>query len=62
MSKARLGPLKHMGETVWNELAGATLSSRITAWIQKYSGVCFGTTYHFLDSMIVRDMLDKESY
>jgi len=62
MAKARLGPLIHMGETVRNELSGATLSARITKWIQKYSGVHFESTVHFLDSRIVRDMLDKESY
>ena len=33
MSKARLGPLTHKGETVRNELGGATLASRIKIWI-----------------------------
>ena len=62
MAKARLGPLTHMGETVRNELSGATLSARITTWIQKNSGVRFENAIHFLDSRIVRDMLDKDSY
>ena len=62
MAKARLGPLTHIGETVRNELSGATMSSRITNWIQRHSGLQFKNTHHFLDSRIVRDMLDKDSY
>ena len=54
--------MTHLGETVRNELSGATMSARITTWIQRHSGVKFGAAHHFLDSRIVRDMLDKESY
>ena len=38
MSKARLAPLTHKGETVRNELSGATLTSRIKIWIMQESG------------------------
>ena len=62
MSKARLGPLTHKGETVRNELSGATLTSRIKIWLIQESGFEFGHHYHFLDSMIVLDMMKKQSY
>ena len=62
LSKARLSPLSHKGETVRNELCGATLSARLKTWLQKNSEVEFGNFYHFLDSRIVKDMIVKESY
>ena len=62
MSKARLGPLTSKGETVRNELGGATLASRIKLWIIQESGLTFQTHYHFLDSMIVLAMMKKKSY
>ena len=62
LSKSRLSPLSHKGETVRNELSGATLSARLKSWIQKNSEIEFGNYYHFLDSQIVKDMLAKESY
>ena len=62
LSKSRLAPLTHKGETVRNELSGATLSSRLKTWTQKNSEVEFGGFYHFLDSQIVKDMLAKDSY
>ena len=62
LSKSRLGPLAYKGETVRNELSGATLSSRLKQWVQKNSEIEFGQFYHFLDSQIVKDMLAKDSY
>ena len=62
LSKSRLGPLMHKGETVRNELSGATLSARLTHWTRKNSGIEFDCHHHFLDSQIVKDMLGKESY
>ena len=34
MSKAKLGPLTHSGETSRNELSGATIASRIKVYVQ----------------------------
>ena len=62
LSKSRLGPLMHKGETVRNELSGSTLSARLKTWIQRNSDIEFGEFHHFLDSQIVRDMLAKDSY
>ena len=62
MSKAKLGPLTHKGETVKNELCGATFASRLKIWILQESGINFQNHHHFLDSMIVLDMMKKESY
>ena len=62
MSKAKLGPLTHKGETVKNELCGATFASRIKIWIVQESGIHFKDHHHFLDSMIVLDMMKKLSY
>ena len=62
MSKAKLGPLTHKGETVKNELCGATLASRIKIWLIQESGLNFKKHFHFLDSMIVKEMLKKSSY
>ena len=41
LSKSRLAPLTHKGETVRNELSGATLTSRLKTWTQKNSEVEF---------------------
>ena len=62
LSKSRLGPLTHKGETVRNELSGSTLSARLKFWVQKNSEVEFGNFFHFLDSRIVKDMMAKDSY
>ena len=62
LSKSRLGPLTHKGETVRNELSGATLTARLKHWVQRNSEVEFSSFYHFLDSQIVKDMLMKDSY
>ena len=62
MSKAKLGPLDHQGETVRNELSGATYASRLKTWIQQQSNLIFNCHYPFLDSRIVQDMIKKESY
>ena len=62
MSKAKLGPLTHKGETVKNELCSATLASRIKICLIQESGLNFKKHFHFLDSMIVKEMLKKSSY
>ena len=62
MSKAKLGPLNYKGETVRNELSGATFASRLKIWIIQNSGLQFRAHHHFLDSRIVQDMLAKDSY
>ena len=62
MSKAKLGPLTHKGETVRNELSGATYASRLKIWIMQESGFTFRSHHHFLDSMIVLAMMKKQSY
>ena len=62
MAKAKLGPLTHKGETVKNELCGATLASRMKIWLIQESGLVFKNYFHFLDSMIVKEMLKKSSY
>ena len=58
----RLRPLGHLGETVHNKLSGATLSARLKVWIQKNLDVKFKDFNHFLDSRIVQDMLNNDSY
>ena len=60
--KSTLSPLSHNGDTVRNELSGATLSARLKLWVQKNSEIQFGNYYHFLDSQMVKDMLAKEIY
>ena len=45
-----------------NELGAATLAARQKEFIQKNSGIVFGEFFHFLDSMIVQDMLAKDLY
>ena len=62
MAKAKLGPLTHKGETVKNELCGAVLASRLKIWLIQESGVKFKDHHHFVDSMIVKEMLKKSSY
>ena len=62
ISKAKLGPLQYKGETTRNELAGATFGSRLKCCVIENTGLEFGRHFHFLDSMIVKDMIRKESY
>ena len=62
MSRAKLGPLNYQGETVRNELSGATFASRLYTWILEQSTISFGKHFPFLDSRIVQDMIVKESY
>ena len=62
MSKAKLGPLLQKGETVRNELSGATIASRLKEFIFEHSGICFDDHIPFLDSQIVQAMIKKESY
>ena len=62
MSKAKLGPLSHKGETVKNELSGATYASRLKVWIQEHSRLQFKEHIPFLDSQIVQFMILKDSY
>ena len=62
MSKAKLGPISHKGETSRNELNGATLSARLKVWIIQECGLSINNHFHLTDSMIVYAMLKKESY
>ena len=62
LSKAKLGPLLNKGETVKNELSGATFAVRIKTWIIQNAGIAYGDFIPFLDSMIVKFMIKKESY
>ena len=50
------------GETVRNELSGATIASRLKDSIYEYSGLSFRDHIPFLDSQIVQAMIKKESY
>ena len=61
-SKAKLAPLLKKGETVRNELNGATFSARFKSWIYEQTGISFNHHYPILDSRIVQDMLKKNSY
>ena len=62
MSKAKLGPMTHQGETVKNELSGATYASRLKVWIMEHSRLEFQRHIPFLDSQIVQAMILKDSY
>ena len=53
MSKAKISPLQYKGETMRNELAGATFAVRVKSWILENSGLKFGDYIPFLDSRIV---------
>ena len=57
MSKAKLGPLLAKGETVKNELAGATYAARLKTWIIQNTGIYYDKHYPFLDSRIVQDIV-----
>ena len=61
-SKAKLAPLLKKGETVRNELNGATFSARFKSWIYEQSGITFNHHYPIVDSRIVQDMVKKDSY
>ena len=62
MSKAKLAPIVKKGETVRNELNGATFAARLKTWILKTSGINFNQHVPILDSRIVQDMIKKDSY
>ena len=62
VTKAKLGPITHKGETVKNELSAATMVSRLRVWIVENTGLEFARHVPFLDSRIVQDMILKESY
>ena len=62
MSKAKLGLLLQKGETVRNELSGATIASRLENLIFENSEMNFDGHIPFLDSQIVQAMIRKESY
>ena len=62
MSKAKLAPIVKKGETVRNELNGATFAARLKSWILKTCGIKFHKHVPFLDSRIVQDMIRKDSY
>ena len=59
MAKAKLGPLTHKGETVKNELCVSVLALRMKIWLIQESGVFFKEHHHFVDSMIVKEMIKK---
>ena len=62
MAKAKLGPLAHKGETVKNELCGAILVSGLKIWLLQEPSFTFKKHHHFVDSMIVKEMLKASSY
>ena len=62
MSKAKLGPIAHIGETYRNELCGATFTARLKQWIFQNSEFSFKKHYHFTDSKIFHAMMKKLSY
>ena len=62
MAKAKLGPLLNKGETVKNELAGATFAVRLKSWIIANTSLEYSDYVPFLDSRIVQDMIKKDSY
>ena len=57
MAKAKLSPLTHKGEIVKNELSGAILAVRLKIWMNQESGVFFREHHHFVDSMIVKEII-----
>ena len=59
MSKAKLEPIAHIGETYRNELCGATYAVRLKLWILQNSKFNFKKHYHFTDSNIVPAMIKK---
>ena len=61
-SKGKLAPLLKKGETVRNELNGATFSARFKSWIYEQTGIRFNHHYPIVDSRIVQDMIKKDSY
>ena len=62
IAKAKLAPLQYKGETVRQELAGATKAARLKCWVLQHTGLEFSEWIHFLDSRIVQDMIRKDSY
>ena len=62
MSRAKLGALLQLGETVRNELNGAIYGSRLKDFLYRVLGIKFGRHIPLLDSMIVKDMILKDSY
>lgn len=60
-AKCRIAPLK-IEDIVRLELSGATLSSRLRAFIYKEINIEFEKTYHIVDSTIVKAMISKASY
>ena len=57
-----MAPIVKKGETVRNELNGATFAARLKTWILKTSGIKFNKHVPILDSRIVQDMIRKDSY
>ena len=60
-AKSRIAPLK-VEDIVRLELSGATISSRLRAFICKELKMNFQKTYHIVDSSIVKGMINKASY
>ena len=54
MSKAKLGALLQMGETIRNELNGAIFGCRLKDFLYRVLGIRFGRHIPLLDSMIRR--------
>ena len=62
MSKTKLGPLAHIGETYRNIICGATFAARLKEWIVQNSKYKLKNYYYFTDSKIVYAMIRKSSY
>ena len=62
MSKAKLAPILHKGETQRNELCGAVLAGRLKDWICINSDTQWGDHKHILDSTITQAMIHRPSY
>ena len=60
-AKSRIAPLK-VEDIVRLELSAATLSARLRATLVRESKLKFKQVYHFVDSQIVKGMINKGSY
>ena len=62
MSKAKLAPLLHLGETYRNELCGAVFGARLKDWICENAETEWDSHKHIVDSTIVQAMVHRPSY
>lgn len=60
-SKNRIAPIKIV-DIVRLELSGAVISKRLREFIESEIRYTFASTYHIVDSEIVKAMINKESY